>query len=334
MDISFITFFYRKPNVNFSIERVFDTILLALGSYVSTRKICVKNQRVTPVAIIKNMFYCLKNRGQINHITGDIHYCCFFLPKKNTILTVHDLILLEKNTGIKKYFFLLFWYYYPVRKVAIVTCISETIKKALLNAVHCDENKLRVIYNPVSNDYSFKKKVFNKNNPIILHIGTRSNKNLERVIEALSSIKCEFRIIGELNKNQINWLNNYKISYSNACNLTDKQIVHEYQKCDIVSFPSTYEGFGMPILEGQATGRVVLTSNIEPMTEIANGGAMIVNPFDVISIRNGFLKLIDDDSLRNNLIKQGLMNINRFSSATIAKQYFQIYNELLKEKCC
>ena len=53
-----------------------------------------------------------------------------------------------------------------------------------------------------------------------------------------------------------------------------------YAAADIIIFPSLYEGFGLPILEGQKAGRAVLTSNIPPMTEVAGGGACLVDPYD------------------------------------------------------
>lgn len=76
----------------------------------------------------------------------------------------------------------------------------------------------------------------------MLHIGTRPNKNLERVIEALEGIKCHLRIIGKLTSEQEKLLSEKKIKYSNGINLTDEEILNEYILCDIVSFPSLYEG--------------------------------------------------------------------------------------------
>ena len=81
-------------------------------------------------------------------------------------------------------------------------------------------------------------------------------------------------------------LQKHKIDYENVYNLTEQEVLEKYINCDIVSFVSLHEGFGMPIIEGQSIGRPILTSNITPMKEIAsNGGAILVNPWDVKSIR-------------------------------------------------
>jgi glycosyltransferase involved in cell wall biosynthesis len=89
-----------------------------------------------------------------------------------------------------------------------------------------------------------------------------------------------------------------------------------------------YEGFGMPIIEGQVVGRVVLTSNIEPMTEVGGEAAVYVDPYSVESIRSGFEDIISDGNLRAQLICKGVANSKRFSPDTIAKQYLKLYKSI------
>lgn len=88
----------------------------------------------------------------------------------------------------------------------------------------------------------------------ILHIGTRENKNLFRVIQALHNISCELRIIGELTEEQIAALRKYGINYIVKTHLTDNEIVKEYRECDIVSFPSIYEGLVCQLLKDRLQG--------------------------------------------------------------------------------
>ena len=77
-------------------------------------------------------------------------------------------------------------------------------------------------------------------------------------------------------------------------NLTHEEIVSEDRKADIINFPSLFEGFGMPIIEGQATGRIVITSNLSPMKEVAGNGAILVDPYSVNEIRNAYLSVIQN----------------------------------------
>jgi glycosyltransferase involved in cell wall biosynthesis len=88
--------------------------------------------------------------------------------------------------------------------------------------------------------------------------------------------------------------------------------------CTGVVFPSLYEGFGLPIVEAQAVGRPVITSNLWSMPEIAGEGACIVDPYDVQSIKSGLMRVINDTEYRENLINKGFENVRRFDEEKIA----------------
>lgn len=326
-----IRFFYRKQGLDYSIERVFDTIYEQLKPKNNVDRKYVNYYKANPLDIIRNLRFCFKNRGNaINHITGDIHYVAFSLPRSRTMLTVHDMVTVHNNKGLKRFIIWLFWFYLPCKWVRQVTCISEATKEDLIKIAKCNPRIITVIPNPISKDFYFSKKTFNKLKPVILHIGTRENKNLERVIEALNSISCHLRIVGNLSNDQEILLYHYHIEYSNIKNLTDSEIIQEYIDCDIVSFPSLFEGFGLPVIEAQATGRVVLSSDIEPMRSIANDGAVLVDPNDINSIRNGFVSIIMDEKKRNNIIQLGMSNVKKYSIENIAAQYLNVYKKLDK----
>jgi len=84
----------------------------------------------------------------------------------------------------------------------------------------------------------------------------------------------------------------------------------------------------MPIIEGQKTGRIVVTSKIEPLMEVAGDSVAYVDPFDSRAIRLGFLKVIKDDDYRMKKIALGITNVERFDVKKIAKEYVEIYQEL------
>jgi len=106
-------------------------------------------------------------------------------------------------------------------------------------------------------------------------------------------------------------------------------MIQAYINCDMLCFVSTYEGFGLPIIEAQACGRVVITSNNASMPEIANNGALLVNPLDVNDIKNGINLLINNSKLREELISKGIENVKRFQPEIIANQYQQLYDSIL-----
>lgn len=327
-----ITFFHRNHKCGYSIYKVFKTIekeLQIQGQNIE--EYFMPSPNSMPWDIIKNCIFTFKHRNKkgINHISGHIHDVILGLLGCNTVLTIHDLVFLDNvNNPIKRFYKWLFWLYLPVKFADIVTCISNETKRNVLSYIKTD--KIRVIYNPIDPAFEYLPKEFNEECPVILHIGTFWNKNLERTIMALEGIKCHLRIIGKIDERTVSLLKERKISYSNAYNLTDEEIVQEYVNCDIVNFPSIYEGFGMPVIEGQKTGRVVITSCIQPIIEIAGEGVYFVDPYKIESIRKAYMDIINNKELRENLIEKGLKNTNRFNVKKIAQQYIEVYNKLEK----
>jgi glycosyltransferase involved in cell wall biosynthesis len=168
---------------------------------------------------------------------------------------------------------------------------------------------------------------FNTGCPVILHLGTQPHKNVPRLIEALRGVKCQLVLIGELDTTLRKKLIECDIDYVSRVNLTHEEICRQYSDCDIVSFVSLAEGFGMPIIEAQANGRPLITSNLSPMREVADCGACLVDPLDVSQIRDGILKIIADANYRDQLVKRGLLNVARYSPATISDQYLDLYRQ-------
>ena len=84
----------------------------------------------------------------------------------------------------------------------------------------------------------------------------------------------------------------------------------------------------MPVIEGQQTGRVVVTSRIEPLVEVSGGAAEFVNPLEVESIRQAYMHVISDSTHRDHLIAEGLENVRRFDVGKIAASYMDLYATL------
>jgi glycosyltransferase involved in cell wall biosynthesis len=323
-----VVFFNRKPRAlgNFSIEMYFQLI----QNYLSTEFEVVN--KVMPFESngllnrIGNAMYCFFNQGDVNHITGDIHYVAAFLKKSKTVLTIHDCGMLHVTNGIKHQVMKLLWFTIPVKKAKIITVNSNATKNDLLHFVDCKPEKIEVVYVCISPQFKKETKVFNCENPRILQIGTAQNKNLKRLLPALKGIKCTLVIIGKIDAEIAALIvqNNITLELHDR-RLSDEEVREEYKKCDILSLVSTLEGFGMPIVEANAVGRVCITGNTTSMPEIAGTAAHIVDPFDVQQIQDGFNLLIQNEEYRASLIQNGFVNASRFSAESLAKQYAGVY---------
>jgi glycosyltransferase involved in cell wall biosynthesis len=81
----------------------------------------------------------------------------------------------------------------------------------------------------------------------------------------------------------------------------------------------------MPILEAQATGKPVITSKILSMPEVGGEGACYVDPFRVDSIGAGIERIMADREYREDLVRKGHANVERFSRESIAAEYLKLY---------
>jgi glycosyltransferase involved in cell wall biosynthesis len=270
-------------------------------------------------------------QGDINHVTGDVHYLTYFLNRRRTILTIHDCVGLERLRGLRRFIIWLFWYWLPAKRCVRIVVISEATRLQVLKHIRCDPAKVRLIHNHVSDDFRPSICRFNEHRPRVLHIGTTPNKNLERHAAALQGIHCEFVIIGRLSNLQRVELDRRSISYKNYVDLSKADLVDQYEKSDLVLFASTYEGFGLPIVEAQAVGRPIISSDLWSMPEVAGGAACLVNPYEIKSIRNGVLRVIQDADYRNELIRLGYQNVKRFKLENTAAQYAELYREVFAQ---
>ena len=323
-----ITYFYRSLKCGFSIKKVFNTVTEEIGKTELIKQLYVPSHRAGIQSVLRNIAYVFKHRNKvgINHITGDIHYCIIALIGCKSVLTIHDLSALDgAQNSIKKLFIRLVWFKIPLLFANKIVCISEHTRSQLLRLTN--RKDIEVIYNAVDPSFNINLKDFKKDNPVVLQIGTAWNKNLLNTIKAITSIKCHLIIIGSVNDQVLNLLNNNDISYSIKMNLTDHELIQEYDDCDIVSFCSLYEGFGMPIIEANAVGRCVITSSVSPMQEIAGDAACLVDPKSISSIKNGFIKVISEANFRETLINNGISNIERFRVDAVSKAYINLYSK-------
>ncbi len=325
-----VTYFQRKrrPNANFSLEFIFESVRRKLEGKIEAQ---VHLAPVLSNGVIRRLWIgidAMLHQGQINHVTGDINFIVPFLSRKRTIATILDCGFLKRTRGLRRSLLKLFWLDFPVRRARLVTTISESVKSEIIAFTGCDPEKVTVIPVAVSELFQPSTKERMDESPRLLQIGTAVNKNIPRLIEALVDMPCTLVIVGKINDELKAKIEKCGIRYENYMNLDQNAIVEQYHKADVVLFASTDEGFGMPIVEAQAVGRPVVTSNLPPMSDVSGGAACLVDPFSVASIREGITRVVHDESYRRQLVESGFDNAKRFNHDQIANSYFDLYEKI------
>ncbi|MCA1668799.1 MAG: glycosyltransferase family 4 protein [Thermomicrobia bacterium] len=86
-----------------------------------------------------------------------------------------------------------------------------------------------------------------------------------------------------------------------------------YQGATVYVLPSRYEGFGIPVLEAMASGTPVITTTAASLPEVAGDAALLVDPDDQAALAQALRRVLDDSSLRADLVGRGKEHAPRFT---------------------
>lgn len=322
-----ITLVFRKKLEG---RESFETVFKPIEKLPDVNKVELPCELDSLRSTIRLFVFAQKIKGKYIHTTGGVQYLTLFLfwKRKRFVITIHDANRYEALTGIRKYIYGLIWFKIPIQIADRVVFISPPAAEQVKSHFYIREEKIEIIPN------SFRKipliNIEKENKFSILAIGTKTNKNLERLFEAVKGEKnIKLHIVGKLQNTHLELLAKYKIAYSNYFNIDNNELDRLYNMADMLYFASTKEGFGLPIIEAQSCGLPVLTSNTTSMPYVAGDAALIVDPYNIKDIKHAIFRLQNDTALRNSIVKKGFINLKRFDEESFINKYKKIYESII-----
>lgn len=291
-----------------------------------------------------------------------------FVPIK-FIVTVHDLILTKFPTvrastlspilyKIKNFCYkIVIWA--VIKRAKLVIAVSEFTKKDIINKYKIKPDKVIVTYegiskpkknNGLNSEKIDDKKIllsYNIKKPYILYVGNAyPHKNLEGLLDIWPFIKKEktdlqLVFVGKMDyfykriENYAKQLKNFNTKEDLGIIFTgfvkDEDLGALFKNALIYVFPSKYEGFGLPPLEAMANGCPVASSNLSCMPEILGDSVFYFNPNNSDDMKNKIIQLINNDELKEKLIKKGYLQIKKYSWQTCVKLTIEAHQKIINK---
>lgn len=280
------------------------------------------------------------------HVVPAIH-------PQNTIVTIHGLEYEFFPEGYS------FWARLYMRWSIKLSCkwakkiiaVSENTKKDLIKLYKVAENKIEVVYEGMDLAQNAKRKTQNDSvklkveKPYLLFVGRlEKRKNVEEIIEAYKILKEKYNIphslmlagkpgfgfeIIKLKIDNLLKIVNCKLKIIQLGYVDETSKQELLSNADVFLFPTFYEGFGLPILEAQSLGVPVVTSNISSLPEVGGNSVLYADPYKPESIAEAIFRLIEDQNLKNDIIKKGFENTKRFSWEKCADEIAKLFLKLV-----
>jgi glycosyltransferase involved in cell wall biosynthesis len=294
-------------------------------------------------------------KGSIYHIhnqkLGSILHYIRLTP---SLLTCHDIIEYvrpeyNENPFVRVY---IRWYHLGAMKADRLIVPSEFTKQDIVRHFGYRGSNIDVVPNGIDHDVfrprpgkSFLKlQSYPEDRKYILHVGSEQpRKNVDLLVEAfllalkkrrdltLIRVGAPDEIPGHPVRARILKMLRDADAMNRVIfleNLSEETLATVYNSADLLVFPSSYEGFGLPPLEAMASGIPVITSNTTAIPEVVGDAALMVSPDDPQGIADSILSLLDNSSLQQDLIRRGLERARLFNWDRSAARTLEIYEQV------
>jgi glycosyltransferase involved in cell wall biosynthesis len=251
------------------------------------------------------------------------------------VITVHDLSFkyMGKNLNSTKFFIK-----NAIHNANKVIAVSKFTKNEILKNYNISKNKIEVIYEAYDKKLYYHTPKKRKNKSLnMLCLGTiNKRKNFTHIVKVVPIIKDKFgetklRIVGKKGddyENLMKTITDFGLEKDVLVTgyVSNTRLADIFANTDVLLYISKEEGFGLPILEAFASGVAVVTSDNSAMKEIAENAAILVNPNDLMDMADGIIESI---KRKNDLIKLGLLEAEKYSWEKSAKETLHLFNKLL-----
>jgi len=275
-----------------------------------------------------------------------------FVRAAKNVVTIHDLaplIFPETFTFLQR-LYLRFHLPQAVKLASIVVTDSENSRADLRERLGVPAGKIRVVPLGVSKEFhpidepamlAAVREKYDLPSRAIMYVGTlQPRKNLDILICSFARLKSRERIPHKLVLvGRKGWMYEKLFDQIRALGLTgevvftgavpDAELPLLLNCAEVFVSPSSYEGFGLTVLEAMACGVPVVTSNVSSLPEVAGEAAVLVEPRDVDALTEALGSVTGDRNLRSDLRSRGLARAGRFTWENSARQVLSIYQELL-----
>lgn len=212
----------------------------------------------------------------------------------------------------------------------LIICVSENTALDLMQYCPIDESKIRVIHNGVAEHYRPITGMMCEASNVVLFVGARGGyKNFHLAVQALARLPhLVLHIVGggPLTKMEKELLErNISRRYQWLGRLSDETLNEEYNKAYALLYPSSYEGFGIPVIEAMRAGCPVIAVNSSSIPEVAGQAAILVDKISESSLCEALLSV---PSQRQHLIDAGFVQAAKFSWEKCYQDTLSVYNEL------
>lgn len=267
------------------------------------------------------------------------------MTKVPSTLVLHDIAFEHHPEYMDKLTYRYLKHFTPrfARKATRIATVSEYSKNDIISTYKIDPEKIDVIFNGADEIYEpineskqkETKRIYSKGKEYFIFVGAiQPRKNIVNLFKAFDEFKktddqeTKLMIVGRKGWSVGEIYDTYRaMEYKKDVIFTGRvsniELKHLYGSALALTFIPYFEGFGIPIVEAQQCCCPVITSNVTSMPEVADGSALLVDPFSVTSIADGLRKMAKDTTLRNELIKKSKINVKRFSWEMSADKLWQ-----------